>query len=80
MLKYIVENCLILIPALNIAGRIIKGTEKINDRYIPLILLFLSTAGCVAILGFHADAFIQGVLIAGAAVYNDQLVKQLSAK
>ena len=75
-LKYTVENCLVLIPVLNIIGRIVKQTDRINDRYIPLILLVFGVAGAVAILGINAAAVIQGVLVTGTAVYSNQLVKQ----
>ena len=35
-LKYITERMLILIPALYIIGMIIKGTDKIKNKYISL--------------------------------------------
>ena len=37
LLKYITEKMLILIPVLYIIGMIIKGTEKIKNKYIPVI-------------------------------------------
>ncbi|MDO4847440.1 MAG: phage holin family protein [Clostridiaceae bacterium] len=77
LLKYTVENCLILIPVLNVIGQIIKGIEKIDNRFIPLILLAFGVAGSIGILGFNAEAVIQGVLVTGTAVYGNQLVKQL---
>ena len=80
MIEYITENALILIPVLNILGKIIKGLEKIPDKFIPLILLFFGVTGTIAIMGFNADAVIQGVLITGTAVYGNQIVKQLKKK
>lgn len=77
LLKYTVENCLILIPVLNVIGQIIRGIERIDNRFIPLILLAFGVAGSIGILGFNADAVIQGVLVTGTAVYGNQLVKQL---
>lgn len=77
MVEYIVENALVLVPVLNIIGMIIKNTEKINDKYIPLILLFFGIVGTVAILGISADSVVQGVLVTGTAVYGNQVVKQL---
>ncbi len=77
LLKYTVENCLVLIPVLNVIGQIIKGIERIDNRFIPLILLAFGVAGSIGILGFNADAVIQGVLVTGTAVYGNQLVKQL---
>ena len=80
MVEYIVENALVLVPVLNIIGMIIKNTEKINDKYIPLILLFFGIVGTVAILGISADSVVQGVLVTGAAVYGNQVVKQLKTE
>ena len=77
MLEYIVENALVLIPVLNIIGMIIKNTEKINDKYIPLILLFFGVVGTIAILGLSPHSVVQGVLVTGTAVYGNQVVKQI---
>ena len=73
----ITENALILIPALYVLGIIFKGTEKIPDKYIPLILLPLGIIGAVALMGLNVQAFVQGVLVVGAAVYTNQLIKQV---
>ena len=77
MLEYISENAILMIPVLNIIGMIIKNTEKIPDKYIPLILLFFGILGAVAIMGFSPESVIQGVLITGTAVYGNQVFKQL---
>lgn len=75
--NYITENALILIPVLVIVGQIIKGIEKIPDKWIPLILLPLGILGAMALGGWTIDSAVQGVLVAGAAVYGNQIVKQL---
>lgn len=75
--KYITENALILIPALYVIGAIIKHTDKIKDKYIPLILLPLGIIGAIGIIGMTMDAVIQGILVTGATVYADQLIKQV---
>ena len=77
MLEYISENALLMIPVLNIIGMIIKSTEKIPDKYIPLILLFFGIVGAAAIMGVSPESIIQGVLITGTAVYGNQVYKQL---
>lgn len=77
MLEYISENALLMIPVLNVIGMIIKNTEKIPDKYIPLILLFFGIVGTVAIMGISAESVVQGVLITGTAVYGNQVFKQL---
>ena len=77
MIEFIAENALLLIPVLNVIGAIIKNTEKIPDKYIPFILLFFGILGAVAILGLSPESVVQGILITGAAVYGNQIVKQI---
>ena len=77
IISYITENALILIPALLIIGQIIKNTEKIPNKYIPLLLLPCGVAGAMALGGPDIDAAIQGVLVTGAAIYGNQVWKQL---
>jgi len=76
-LNYITENAYVLIPALWIIGRIIKGIEKIPDKWIPLILLPVGILGSLALGGFNIQSAVQGVLITGVSVYGNQIVKQL---
>ena len=77
LLTYITEKALILIPVLLIVGQILKGIEKIPDKWIPLILLPLGIVGAMALGGWTVDGAIQGVLVTGTAVYGNQIVKQL---
>lgn len=74
---YLIEDALILVPALLILGAIIKGIDFIPDKYIPLILLPVGILGAIAGGGFNVGSIIQGILVTGAAVYGNQLVKQL---
>ena len=76
-LSYITENALVLIPVLVIIGQIVKGIEKIDNKWIPLLLLPLGIVGAMALGGWNIDGAVQGILITGAAVYGNQLVKQL---
>lgn len=80
ILDYIMENALLLIPALIIIGQIIKNIEKIPDKWIPLILLPLGVAGALAVCGLSVDSVVQGVLVTGAAVYGNQVYKQIKSK
>ncbi len=80
IIGYIMDNALILIPALIVIGAIIKQVEAIPNKWIPLILLPLGIAGALALGGLSADSVIQGILVTGAAVYGNQLVKQLGKK
>ena len=76
IVSYIVENSLILVPCLLVLGSILKGTEKVKDKYIPVILFPLGIVGSVAIGGFNIDSIIQGILVTGASVYCNQLFVQ----
>ena len=77
IMKYITDNALILIPVLLIIGQVIKGVEKIPDKYIPLILLPIGIVGAMALSGWNIDGAIQGILVTGASVYGNQIFKQL---
>ena len=77
LLNYITENALLLIPALVIVGMIIKQIEVIPNKFIPLLLLVVGVAGTLTLLGVTVDSIVQGVLVTGAAVYGNQIVKQL---
>ena len=80
-LSYITENALILIPVLNIIGMILKGIQKVNDKYIPLILLPIGIGLSMGVMGsISAQAVVQGVLVTGASVYAHQVVKQVQKK
>lgn len=79
IINYIVDNALVLIPALIIIGFIIKQIEVIPNKFIPLILLVFGVGGALGLVGLSIDGIIQGVLVTGAAVYGNQIVKQLSS-
>ena len=78
LIQYVTENALVLIPVLYVIGSILKGIEKIKDKYIPIILLPMGIALAIAIGGASVDAVIQGILVTGATVYGNQLIKQMS--
>ncbi len=77
LIKYVSENALVLIPVLYIIGSIAKGTEKVNNKWIPVVLLPVGVLGAIALLGLNANAVLQGILVTGVTVYADQLVKQI---
>lgn len=74
--EYLIQEALIVIPALLIFGKIIKETPNVRSWTIPYILLTLGVTITFALLGFNVDGFIQGVLVSGAAVFGHQLYKQ----
>lgn len=81
ILNYILDNAFILIPVLLILGQMMKGIQKIPDKWIPMILLPIGIAGALGIMlpagSSMIDAAVQGILVTGAAVYGNQIVKQL---
>ena len=80
LINYVMDNALILIPAIYVIGAILKGTELIKDKYIPVILLPVGIVLGMLIVGFTVNGFIQGILVTGVAVYTNQLVKQTLKK
>ena len=77
VLNFIVDNALVLVPVIYVIGAILKGTEVVKDKYIPVILLPIGVILAMFLLGFNVQAFIQGVLVVGVSVYGIQLVKQI---
>lgn len=86
--EYIKPELLVLIPVLYLIGEAIKKS-RIENRHIPLILgvcgvlmsaLYLIATeqinGTQAIATAFFTAVTQGILLAGASVYINQLYKQ----
>ncbi|MBO5147093.1 MAG: phage holin family protein [Clostridia bacterium] len=91
--EFIKPELLILIPVLYLIGTGIKKSKKISDSLIPIILggvgVLLSALWVLAISDISSGkeiavaiftAVTQGILIAGASVYSNQLIKQLDKK
>ena len=76
LINYVMDNALILIPVIYVLGMMLKGTEKVPDKYIPIILLPIGIILAMLIVGFTVNGFIQGILVTGVAVYANQLFKQ----
>ena len=87
---FIKPELLVLIPVLYIVGRGFKKTSLIKDKFIPLLLGSISILlaglytfatsdvnGIKEITMAIFTAITQGVLIAGASVYANQIYKQL---
>ena len=77
-MNFILENALIFIPVIYILGSMLKGLEQVQDKYIPIILLPIGIALSVFSMGLSVDSIVQGVLVVGAAVYVNQVSKQLN--
>ena len=79
VMGYIIDKALILIPALIIVGQIIKNIPNIPNWIIPLALLVPGVLGTMALAGWNVPGAVQGILVTGAAVYGNQIWKQVIA-
>ena len=87
--EYIKPELLILAIVLYFLGVAIKNTEVIKDKYIPLVLglvgiifsaIYVVATSTIAsyqdILTIIFTSIVQGIIVAGASVYVNQLIKQ----
>lgn len=82
---YILPELLVLVVVLYVVGMLIKKSERIADKLIPLLLgvigIFIASLYEIVLIGFGVEAFyngiIQGLLCAGSAVYAREVYKQL---
>lgn len=79
ILNYVVQEGLVMVPVLYIIGEIVKGTELLSSKWIPLVLLVVSIGFTPLLLGaYTADNIVQAILVAGATVFGNELIKQSS--
>lgn len=79
ILNYVVQEGLVMIPVLFIIGEIVKGTELLDNKWIPLTVLLISIGFTPLLLGaYTADNIVQAVLVAGVTVFGNELIKQSS--
>lgn len=76
IMKYLTEQALILMPVLYVIGMMLKNSQ-LKDKFIPWVLLVIGIAGSVGISGISVQSVIQGVLVTGATVFTNQLIKQI---
>ena len=89
-MNYVKPELLVVSVVLWLVGTAVKKTEKIRDKYIPLILgaagillcgiwvlatSELAGVHCVAMAVF--TSVVQGILVAGLSIYVNQMVKQM---
>ncbi len=86
--SYVKPELLILIPVLYVIGEMIKGSKTVQNRFIPVILgctgvglsiLYVIATEGISALGFFT-AITQGILVAGASVYANELKKNTEKK
>ncbi len=90
--SYIAPELLVLVPVLYLLGMALKKSG-IRDKFIPITLGAASVLLCTlwifgssSVFGLHQffsalfSSLTQGILIAGSAVYTNQLIVQASKK
>lgn len=90
ILNYVKPELMVVAVVLYFAGLALKKTERISDKYIPVILgifgimlalLYViatsTVTGIQDILLAVFTAIIQGILCAGLSTYVNQTIKQL---
>lgn len=82
IMKFITENALQMIAVCYVIGYIIKNTEYIKDKFIPVILIAVSLVLTPLVLGSYMNPqnYVQAILVVGAAILIDQVPKQLAKK
>lgn len=79
ILNYVVQEGLVMIPVLFIIGEIVKSTELLSNKWIPLVILVISIGFTPLVLGaYTAENIVQAVLVAGVTVFGNELIKQSS--
>ena len=87
---YLQPTLVILVPVLAVIGKMIKTSEKINDKLIPLLLglIGVGLGFLFEVNNFNEFSFrmvtevlyfsvTQGFIAAGIAVYGNQMYKQM---
>ena len=91
IMNYVKPELVVVAVVLYFVGIGLKNTEKITDKYIPVILGIIGIVICgiyvVATCDFKGTqniamaiftAIVQGILVAGLSNYANQLIKQMN--
>lgn len=90
ILELIQVDLIILIVVVYVLGMFLKKIPKVPDWVIPLVLLIVAVALTIIYKGIALEeglnyvtivnGIIYGVLIAGVAVFGNQILKQVSKR
>lgn len=91
IMNYVKPELIVVAVVLYFIGIALKKSEKVADKYIPLILGAIGIALCAVwvlatcpldtgqnIAMSIFTAIIQGVLVAGLSTYVNQIIKQIN--
>ena len=77
LLKYVVEEGLIMIVALYVLAEVIKRTELVDKRFLPVILMLVSALMTPLLMGgYNAYNIVQSLLVTGGAVLAYETKKE----
>ena len=90
IMNYVKPELIVVAIVLYFVGMALKKTEKVSDKYIPLILGGVGVVLCAiwvlatSPLGTGQEiamavftALVQGILVAGLSTYVNQVIKQV---
>jgi len=81
LMNYINDKTIILIPVLYYIGTLFKSTEKIDDKFIPILLLPIGIIMSMLLMkDLSINSFIQGILTVACSTYANQIYKQFKNK
>ena len=80
IMEYVMHDALVLVLPLWVIGKLLKELNAFPDKWIPLCLLPFGIIGAICMIGATAEAVIQGILVTGAAVYGNQVLRQWEKK
>ncbi|MGL5149235.1 MAG: phage holin family protein [Clostridium sp.] len=80
LIQFVPEELLILIASIYVLGIFLKKMEKVKDNYITAFLMVFAISFSLVLVGFNANAILQGILCWGAAVGVNQLKVQANKK
>lgn len=77
IINFVEESMIIVVAALYVLGILLKNS-RVKDELIPWILILIGLVVSMWMNGINPDSFIQGILVTGAAVLANNLIKQTS--
>lgn len=75
-IQFIPEQLILLVVCIYILGTACTKYPKLDNKYIPIVLLVFSVVFSVWILGFNPTSTLQGILCWGTAIGINQTIKQ----
>lgn len=77
VMKFILEDGLIMIPVIYFIVKFVKSADVIDKKYLPIVALVCSVGITPTILlgGYTSNNIVQAILIAGVTVFTHELIE-----